>query len=239
MKIFKNFIFLSVPSLIILFLILELFFRFVLPASSAPACFFDSQMKILKYDSSLGSKGLFTIGKSAHRGGKWRINNYGWNSDIDYLPYPKSKKPLIAIIGDSQVESLQVDIDKNFAALLRSKVDDKFSVYTSGISGAPLSHYLYMSRYVTKLFNPDVIVFNVVYNDFAESIAEIVPKPSFWQLRYSNGLWQDTLTEAGQPSRLAKMLRRSALVRYLLINLHSQSEKTRLYCEYRCSHCRE
>jgi hypothetical protein len=38
-----------------------------------------------------------------------------------------------------------------------------------GISGAPLSHYLHVARYVIRTFHPDAVVVVVVHNDFIES----------------------------------------------------------------------
>lgn len=46
----------------------------------------------------------------------------------------------------------------------------KFDVYSFGISGAGLSEFLQISRYVRKYFDPEILVINVVDNDFDESL---------------------------------------------------------------------
>jgi len=155
------------------------------------------------------------MGKRGEIGANWRTNNFGWNSTIDYSA-ERSENALIGIIGDSYVRALQVDFGKDMSSLLRHKIQPGYEVYSFGHDGAPLSQYLHMSRYVDRNFEPDVLVFVLIHNDFDESIASLVHKPYFLQL---------SITEAGieeiQPTsrRLYQFLTYSATFRYLYSNL--------------------
>ena len=102
----------------------------------------------------------------------------GWNYPIDY--YPINDKKLIAVIGDSYIEAFQVDVDKNYPFLLREKLKNDYEVYAFGKSGAPLSQYLHISRYVNRHFDPDILIFNLVHNDFDESIQELYPGNTYF-----------------------------------------------------------
>jgi hypothetical protein len=90
---------------------------------------------------------------------------------------------LITIIGDSYIEAFKVDVKSSIVSILREKIRDQYGVYGFGKSGAALSQHLQMGRYVSKHFNSDVIVINVVHNDFDESLLSIKNFPYFWELK--------------------------------------------------------
>jgi lysophospholipase L1-like esterase len=223
MKIVKNIISITLPTILILLVVLELFFRFVIPASYIPIDFFAENDKMVSY-SRAKEKGQITIGKFAKIRTRFRINNMGWNYPIDY--YPVNGKELIAVIGDSYIEAFQVNVDKNYPFLLRDQLKNKYEVYAFGKSGAPLSQYLNISRYVNKYFNPDILIFNLVHNDFDESIQELNG--------INNKFLKVSINEAGtitettpQPDYSTQQYRpfkrfiyKSAIVRYLYLNLH-------------------
>ncbi|MFS4491336.1 SGNH/GDSL hydrolase family protein [Maribacter sp. 2308TA10-17] len=222
-KALRNFFRITVPTLIVLLLLLELFFRVVIPAADPPMDFFDEKELIYRFDTNSKKEGVFTIGKAAQQRGQWRINNYGWNSPIDYTT--QREKPLIAIIGDSYIEAYQVDVDKSYPSLLRNELKSNYDVYSFGKSGAPLSEYLNYSRYIKKHFNPDTFIFNVVHNDFDENISELNPEVKHMLTLNIN---DSTITEnLPKPNKSFKqynwkkrMLNKSAFIRYLYINLH-------------------
>jgi len=205
--------------MVFIFIILEIFFRFVIPACNPPQALFDE--KTLIYRHKANQKGLFTIGKFAQQTAKYRINNYGWNSPIDYSE--KKTKPRIAIIGDSFIEAFQVEPEKAYPSILRKKIGSKYDVYSFGKSGAPLSQYLHISRYVKNTFDPDILVFNVVHNDFDESI-HILNSDSYWLTLDFVG---DNIIEKtpepdfsfSQYNWKKRILKKSAILRYLLFNL--------------------
>ena len=109
--------------------------------------------------------------------------------------------------------------------MLRQLLHDKYEVYSFGKSGYPLSQYLHVSRYVNHHLSPDIIVFNIVHNDFDESILEYNSKGTYF-LTVS-------LTEAGvientpvpnysflQYDWKKRFLFQSAFVRYFWFNVY-------------------
>ena len=86
---------------------------------------------------------------------KYKINAQGWNSGYPQYSIERNNKFRIAIIGDSFVEGLQTNYDKSLAEdleLLLGK--DNVEVYRFGISGAPMSHYLYILREEVYRYHP-------------------------------------------------------------------------------------
>jgi hypothetical protein len=199
-------------------LALEVVFRTVIPASEFPLVKFDPEHRILLFENRVATEGTFTLGKRAEIRGRWRINNYGWNSPVDYDP--QKTQPRLVVIGDSFVEAFQVDNDKSFISLLRESLSDSMEVYSFGISGSQLSQYLQMYRYAAKVFDPDVVVITVVHNDFDESIFNLKPDKSIYlTLDIKDGAVTERPPDAYVPSRIKRLLRHSALVRYLSQNL--------------------
>ena len=219
----RNILFVSLPTLLFLFLSLELFFRFVIPASDTPRGYFCDDEKMFFFNNTRET-GLITIGRFAEIKTRWRINNMNWNYPIDY--YPVQDKKLITVIGDSYIEAFQVDVDKNYPFLLRNELYPEYDVFAFGKSGAALSQYLHISRYVNKHLNPDILVFNMIHNDFDESIYELYPSRHYYmQLSYNEK--QNSFSETiprpdysrSQFNSWQKTFIKSALVRYLFYNL--------------------
>lgn len=206
----------SLPTVVFCLIVLELAFRFVIPATEVPHRYVDPESRVLRYEPY--AEGLWTAGKLAQERARWRMNNEGWNSAVDYLPPEQRTKPLVAVIGDSYVEAFQVDPDESFVALLREELGGEYDVYGFGMSGAPLSQYLHMSRYVKRRFDPDVLVFNLVHNDLDESLRTVVQRPYFLQLRPDGEAFAET-SPTVEEVPLKRVLTSSALARYLLYQL--------------------
>lgn len=216
-KIFKNILWVTIPTLLFCFLIAEfLVFRFFIPACTPPLYCFDEQFKLVHFQPQ--TSGLFTAGRGAQLRSRWRANNYGWNSEVDYVPAAGAGKPLVAVIGDSYVEALQVEVAERFPAVLQRLMGDDFLVYSFGISGAPLSHYLHMSRYVNQVFKPQTLIILVVHNDFYESLASLHRKPMFHQISWQNGSFTEIPPVPFENSPLLRICRGSAVFRYLEMN---------------------
>src|SRR4030095_8560317 len=62
--------------------------------------------------------------------------------------------------------------------------------------------------------------FNLVYNDFDESLRELAPRPYFLQLSQGAGGLEEAPPKPYEHSRIKRLAARSAIVRYLWINLH-------------------
>ena len=218
---FKNIFVITLPVLIVLLIILEVSFRLIIPASNPPGGYFDEKEKVYLHDNR-GETGMFTIGRFAETRSQWSINNFGCNYPIDYNP--NIDKNLIAVIGDSYIEAFQVDVNKNYPYLLREKLFQEYEVYAFGISGASLSQYLHLSRYINKYFDPDIFIFNISHNDFDESIYELYPnRYHFLQVSFNNGDIIETTPRPnytmGQYKSWQRAIKKSSLFRYLWYNL--------------------
>lgn len=220
-RILKNILLVTLPVLILLLIALEIAFRYIIPASTSPLVYYDENDSISKLDNRNRSDGLFTAGNLAQLRVKWHINSDGFRSDEDYST--QHKKPLIAVIGDSFVEALQVNMKDTMASKLKEKLHSHYEVYSFGINGAPLSQYLQISRYVNRLFNPDILVFNIVHNDFDESLCSMILMSGFMCLEETGNGFTETIKPA--MSSINKTLfkkfffEHSALLRYLWVNL--------------------
>jgi len=215
----KKLLLVSLPSLLATLLILELGFRFAIPASNPPHAYYDADEQIFQYDVNGPRSGTYTAGKSAALRGRWRINNMGWNSEIDYTG-DRGGKPLMAIIGDSFIAALQVNVEDSMPALLRKELGDKMDVYSFGTPGAPLSQYVQIARYVNRNFDPDILVFNVVENDFTESLCRVRRNLGMMCLAEKDGQIMESPIVPYTPSKLRRSARNSSLVRYMFLNLH-------------------
>ncbi len=142
-----------------------------------------------------------------------RINNYGFVNDEDYREHPDGDGPLV-IIGDSYVEAMMVPYAHTVHGRLARVLAPQRQVYSLGTSGSQLADYLQYARYAEGTFHPCALVFVIVGNDFDESL-----------VRYQRGVGYH-FDEGGadgfrivrtdyHPSRWKRILRQSALVRYL------------------------
>ena len=223
----------SLPSVAILVGFFELgLFRLFVVVDNFPLLTFDRTNRILKYwpDQS----GLRYPDRDRHHPVNYSINADGWNSIHPAYPQARGARQRIAVIGDSYVEAFQVNPSESMATRLETLLGPaRFEVFSFGISGAPLSHYLHVARYVMRTFHPDAVVVVVVHNDFIESYR---PKPG----RFSRSLLHvrlgDTVREIQPPpyetSPFAQwLLARSATARFgcycwrILVGANAESAK--------------
>jgi len=217
----RNILVLTIPSCVVLFLFLELTATFLVPAAQFPSYYYDPAERILRFSTTDLRDGVFTIGTMAQQRARWHINNRGWNSSIDFEN--SKRKPRIAIIGDSYVEALQVDVENSIGGRLGALVSPVVDVYPFGISGASLSQYLEMARYARKHFDPDVLVINVVHNDFDESLCSIKRQAGMLCLEDEGLEIREAAVEPYHPNQMLRMARWSSAVRYAVTNLQLAS----------------
>ena len=217
----QNLLRLTLPSLVGTLLILELIFAFVIPAAENPYYYYDPDDHILRFSTTEQREGVYTRGLLAQQRSKWSINNAGWNSAVDFET--SKRKPRIAIIGDSYVQALEVNVGDSLAGQLRKLVSPHFDVYDFGISGAPLSQYLQMTRYVRNRFDPDIIVINVVHNDFDESLCSVKRKVGMLCFEDDGRDIREAPILAYQPKSIFRLARRSSVIRYLAGNMQIET----------------
>lgn len=144
-------------------------------------------------------------------------NNVGFVNEHDYVR-PKNGVRL-AVIGDSYVEALMVPYAQTFHAILAASLEEKGTVYSFGASGAALSQYLTYAQYAHDEFEADGTIFNIVSNDFDESLCQYKDYPSFYCFEQHDGAFE-LKRHDWQPKRWTRLLRKSALCNYLVFNLN-------------------
>ncbi len=220
----RNFLFISLPTLLLIFLFFEFFiFRLILPAAQFPKLEFEPTHLILKPSAEGPREGLRSMGRAAANRINWQVNNEGWVNTQDY--HREKRRPRLAVIGDSYVMGMEVDTKASFPHLLNELLIDSMEVYSFGMAGSPLSNYFNMARYVVEKFDPEILVISVVFNDFKESLYDFstpILRRRFWT--YQVGA--DSLLYENQPDplsldegRLNRLLKSCATGRYLYHNL--------------------
>ena len=148
---------------------------------------------------------------------KIRINNVGFRNDQDYTK--SGSGPLIAAIGDSYVEAVQVDYEDTFYGSLAQKLDKKARVYSFGYSGAPLSQYLAWAQYATQTFGADHLNFTIISNDFDESLSWHRPREGFLLYKKCEEKTYCLHRDKYQIGPFRPIVEASAFARYLVFNL--------------------
>lgn len=173
----------------------------------------------------------FTSNATIQRSSNWdmtnarkrQVNNAGFISDQKYDS--AAKTPLIAIVGDSYIEAMQVNYVDTAEANLLAKCTPNARVYSFGAQFAPLSQYLAWVKYASQTYQPQVVVVNIVGNDFDESLLSHqietnnggVPGMQFYD--FSNELPQLITVPFKREGWLTQALRHSVLAQYLVRNV--------------------
>ncbi len=133
------------------FLVLEVVLRTVVPASEKAFTASEPRFHIYRYLRDGDTTGVFTFGRRAQHAAYWHINNEGWNSVVDYHPPSERTSRVVAIVGDSYVEALNVDVNRNLATVLDRMLEDGWDVYSFGLADTPLSQTIQTARRIGAL----------------------------------------------------------------------------------------
>ncbi len=193
---------------------LEVIFRILPTSDSLMALPVNSKNPVLRFKQNrdiIVSRGYnFSTITNKH------VNNDGFLNDQDYNQTDDSL--LLAIIGDSYVEAVQVENRDAMHGILSKETAGKGRVYSFGASGAPLSTYLAYGKYATKKFRAQALAFIIIGNDFDESLMKYKKSPG--NHYFSSATNQADLVRIDyKPSRLKRLSRQSALMRYVALNL--------------------
>lgn len=196
------------------FLIMEGIFR-LLPVSNPPYILPVSQnASVAHLQPNIDY--LFSAGWNFFIRANKRSNNFGYINLSDY--HPDETTPLLTVIGDSFVEAHGVDAGKSAWEILDARVKGRGRVYSIGLSGAPLSQYLVFAQFARTTFRPDAMAFVIIGNDFDESLLKYNSDPRFHYFEENGG--QLALHRVDYELSTARtILRRSAFVRYVMLNL--------------------
>ena len=207
--------------MVVLGVVAEVFFRTVVPATSVPANYMGLHDKIFRFDTTWVTSGVATQGRFGLHPSTWHINNAGWNSPFDYTPASAKDKPRIAMLGDSYIQAISVNVNQHVDVDLHALDAGKADVYAFGGSGWYLEQYVALARYVEQRYAPDTYVIFIDWHDIADSLRENGVKTRYAFQIVADG---SGFTELPPPARYvfgkkSRLLRRSAIVRYVRENL--------------------
>jgi len=153
------------------------------------------------------------------------INNAGFANQQDYDEALTS--PLLAVIGDSYIEAAIVPYPETvYGRLANTLKDNGGRVYSFAAAGMGLPQYLIWARHARDTYRPDLYLFNIISNDFAESLHAHGHSPGGWRFEKGpegQGICQLTPYE---PSLTRRLLRHSALAMYLILNVRAHNAIT-------------
>jgi len=147
-----------------------------------------------------------------------RTNAQGFVSDFDYAA--DDSRPLIAVIGDSYIEARMVQFSQTMQETIRAGLHGASRVYAFAMNGAALSQYLAFAKEARDSYRPDVLVVNIVSNDFDESFSDVHSISRFhYFAEDANGNLCPHLQGSYRPAWLREILSHSALMRYVYFHL--------------------
>jgi hypothetical protein len=206
-------------SLAVFFLVAELVCRFLPVRSGLQVQAVDAAHPFISFTPD--GEFVFSNGSLLTNVNRGRINNHGFVNDQDYDP--GDTRPLLAVIGDSYVEAAMVPYRLTMQGRLAAAQGGERRVYSFGSSGSSLLDYVAYASLARRRFKADWLVINVVGNDFDEMLLRYKQAPGhhYYQETPGEGL-RPVLIEYS-PSLGRRLLRHSALARYLLLNVANAS----------------
>ena len=156
-----------------------------------------------------------------------QVNNAGFHSDVDYEA--GGSGPLLAVVGDSYVEAVQVPYRLSCAGRAATMLEPAARVYSFGLGGASLSQYLVWARHARDSYLPRGMVFVIIRNDYRHSVLRSSSMPGFHYFVADAGAGRLVLERSDfVPSLVHRTARRSALLRYLTHNAAAQHSLRRI-----------
>lgn len=199
-----------------LLLSLEVLLRTAVPASEMPLGHQRQDFGIMVLDTTAARDGLHTMGRLGRPAFRWHVNNDGFNSAWDYHGPAGRDRPCAVVVGNSYVQGLYSDVEDHLAGRLQRALGGSMAVYNLGTSGMPLSQVPNVLAFARDAYAPDLVV--VLATSLDRSVRDKR------KVRYSRQYRQvDGGLEAVPPTRFhadrrTRLLRESALVRYLIYN---------------------
>jgi hypothetical protein len=199
-------------------LFLELVFRFILPACELPSSV-QGEGGFQLFDPRYQRSGHYSSGIIPGSRSRWEINDQGWNSLFAYRAPADRTRPLIAIIGDSGIESFYSDVEEHIDTWLYEILKGRVDVYAFGRHAQPLVEMVMLLERVDSLYSPDTFILFVSHNALTASLQRnpeaeyhyLVPLPHY-------GTFFTVAPPAMEPSPFARTAMRSAFVRYLQLH---------------------
>lgn len=152
--------------------------------------------KIIRYKSN--QQGVTKL--SNEYSSAFSINQDGWNSHHKKYSIDKRKKTRVAVIGDSYIAALEPGYKNAIPFLLEEALGaNKYEVYNFSIGGAHLAQYLHMFRKEVIKYDPSLIIFLIIHNDFAPSYKKDLSASG----RYGGTFLKLPISEDGKVTEIA------------------------------------
>lgn len=206
---------LVVASLALSVAALELVLRFLPVAWAPPVRTPTAAAPVLRYAAN--SAFTWSLGWNFYKVVHGRTNAQGFVADYEYDSGASS--PLVAVVGDSYIEAMQVPFARSLTGLLQKQLGARGRAYAFAISGAAASQYIAYARYACQTFRPQRLVISVVGNDFDESIYAHRQRDGLFNLHPEPDGFGWSLTPLPPPRLTERIARNSALALYLARNV--------------------
>lgn len=105
---------------------------------------------------------------------RFRVNNVGFNNGRDYTRERRQAPIRVAVVGDSFVEALQVEVDRSFSQIMELELQERgidVEVYSFGVSGFGTSQVLHLVQETVLSYSPDFLIYLFIPNDLGDSSA--------------------------------------------------------------------
>jgi lysophospholipase L1-like esterase len=105
------------------------------------------------------------------------INSEGFRSTDEYVT-ADGRRRVIAVLGDSFVQAIQVNENETFTELLESRLRDTgiYQVQNYGVSNTGVVHYLQLYRHYARIHRPELVIVCILdQNDIFNSSYELTP----------------------------------------------------------------
>ncbi len=206
---------------VLLLLVLEVFFRVVIPGPELPVAAFNPTYSLFSNQTE-PAQGLYTYGKLAEIQATWHINQQGWNAAKDFLPAEKRSNPAIVILGDSYIENLYQAPDQHMEVHIEQALTQPHEVYGIGKRGTPLSHFAAFAAYAQAHIAPAYTLVLVNHLGVPESFADYRKMPQARQYKLDKSEVISIPAKPKSSSTLKDLLAKSRLYTYLRTNFALQ-----------------
>jgi hypothetical protein len=178
------------------------------------------------WDPSIGARrapnqsGRYLLGN--HVDGRFNFNAQGWNHPNDYMVAKPEGLRRVALVGDSQVESLQVQPEMTMYAVaerLSRSSGNPVQWYAFGVSGFGIAEEYEVIRRYALDYRPDVVILLFVWNDPFDTspyLGDLEPYTARYVLDEDEEL-SFVFPSFWQPRLGRRLSAQSAVVRYFML----------------------
>lgn len=158
-------------SITFILIFLEIFLRILRPERLEVSAYEDIYTDVYSQSKKANVKALKPNMERKRWGTIVKINSYG-ERDYEYSIKKKDNNYRVAVIGDSVAFGFGISLEDSFPKVLEKKLnkisDRKVEVLLFGRPGFAVSdvYYIYLDK--VKMFNPDLIIYAMVLNDFED-----------------------------------------------------------------------